>query len=68
MENNGKKSSGKRTRHMNIRYFFIKDYLEKDDFRTEHCPTEEMIEDYFSKPLQGALFIKFRKTIMNLQE
>ena len=29
-----------------------------------YCPTESMVADYFSKPLQGALLHKFRDTIM----
>ena len=32
----------------------------------EHCPTEEMVGDFFTKPLQGSLFRKFRAIIMNL--
>ena len=34
--------------------------------KVEYCPTDEMVADYFSKPLQGAKFKKFRKEIMNL--
>jgi len=29
---------------------------------------EDMIGDFFTKPLQGSLFRKFRAIIMNLQE
>jgi hypothetical protein len=29
------------------------------------CRTEEMIADFFTKPLQGALFLKYRDIIMN---
>ena len=31
-----------------------------------HCPTERMIADYFTKPLQGKLFTTLRDTIMGL--
>ena len=34
----------------------------------EHCPTEEMLGDHFTKPLQGALFRKFRAEIMNIPD
>ena len=61
---NGKRSSGKRTRHMNIRYFFLTDQIEKGNLRVEYCPTTEMIGDFFTKPLQGKLFLKFKKQIM----
>ena len=65
LENNGKMSSSKRTKHVNIRYYFIKDRINKKELSVEYCPTGEMTADYFTKPLQGKLFFKFRKTIMN---
>jgi len=40
LENNGKRSSGKRTRAINIRYFFLTDQVEKGNLRIECCPTE----------------------------
>ena len=64
LEQNGKKSSGKRTRALNIRYFFLTDQIEKGNLNVEYCPTTEMVADYFSKPLQGRLFQKFRTMIM----
>ena len=62
--NNGKRSSSKRMRALNIRYFFLTDQIAKGNLIVEYCPTEEMIADYFSKPLQGHLFRKFCKAIM----
>ena len=64
MENNGRRSSTKRTRYMNIRYFFITDRVNAGDFKVQFCPTLEMIADFFTKPLQGKLFVKFRDLIM----
>ena len=29
------------------------------------CPTAEMLADFFTKPLQGLLFVKFCDLIMN---
>ena len=34
----------------------------------EHCPTEKMLGYHFTKPLQGALFRKFRAVIMNIPD
>ena len=68
LEENGKKSSGRRTRHLNIRYFFLTDQIEKGNVSIEYCPTDDMIGDYMSKPLQGEKFRKFRKDILNLRE
>ena len=64
LEKNGKRSSGKRTRALNIRYFFVTDQVEKGNLTVEYCPTGEMWADYMTKPLQGALFEKFKKLIM----
>ncbi len=67
LEINGKASSGKRTRHMNIKYFFITDLINRGEIQTEYCPTEYMIADYMTKPLLGKKFHAFRQAIMNLQ-
>ncbi|KAI2500335.1 Reverse transcriptase (RNA-dependent DNA polymerase) [Fragilaria crotonensis] len=63
---NGKGSSSKRTRHIEIRYFFVKDRIDSGDLTVKYCPTGEMIADYFTKPLQGTLFTKLRNEIMNV--
>jgi hypothetical protein len=66
LEQNGKRSSGKCTRALNIRHFFMTDQI-KGNLIVEYCPTTEMIANYFSKPLQGKLFRKFRKLIMGFE-
>ena len=66
LEKHGRRSSSKRTRHMDMRYFFIKDRLETEGIEVVYCPTESMIADYFTKPLQGALFHKLRRVIMGM--
>ena len=63
---NGRMSSSKRTRHLNIRYFFVTDCVKAKELSIKYCPTEEMISDYFTKPLQGTLFRKMRDLIMNV--
>ncbi len=67
LENNGRQSSGKRTRHINIRYYFVTDNIKQDRLRVEHCPTDSMLADFFTKPLQGAKFRTFRDQILNVQ-
>ena len=64
LEKNGKRSSGKRTRALNIRYFFLSDQIEKGNVTVEHCPAKDMIGDFMSKPLQGKLFKDFKTLIM----
>ena len=64
IEENGKKSGGQKTKHMNIRYFFIKDRLKSEGIKVVYCPTGKMIADFFTKPLQGRLFRKFRDVVL----
>jgi hypothetical protein len=64
LETNGRGSSGKRTRHMNVRYFFIADRVKSKEIRIEYCPTGIMVADYFTKALQGLIFRQLRDMIM----
>ena len=66
LEKNGQSSSSKRTRHMNIRYFFVKDRVALNEIQIEYCPTEDMIADFFTKPLQGKQFYKLQDCMMNI--
>jgi hypothetical protein len=64
LEKSGRASAGKPLRHIDIRYFFVKDHIKTDGIAIQHCPTEEMLADCFTKPLQGNLFRRFRDVIM----
>jgi Reverse transcriptase (RNA-dependent DNA polymerase) len=64
MEQNGKASTGHRSRHIDIRYFFITDHAKRHSIRITHCPTADMLADFFTKPLQGSLFRKFRSVLL----
>ena len=66
LENNGRKSSTKRTKHIELRYFFIHDQIQQVKVLIQHCPTLNMRADFFTKPLQGMLFYRLRDLIMNL--
>jgi len=66
LESNGRSSSSKRTRHINIRYFFIKDRVDKGEVKIAYCNTDKMIADFFTKPLQGARFTELRNKILNI--
>ena len=64
MERNGRNSCTGNSRHIHIRYFFLKDRIDKGEMRVEYCPTHLMLEDFFTKPLMGKLFRKLRDAIM----
>ena len=61
---NGKRSLGKRTWALDIRYFFLHNQQEKGNVLMKYCPTGEMIGDFNTKPKQGREFRKFRDLIM----
>ena len=66
LETNEKASISWRTKHINIQYFFITDRIKQDKVLVVWCPTGGMIGDFAAKPLQGALFKKFRDQIMGV--
>ena len=59
------KSSSNRTRHINVRYFFIKDRIDAGEIEVKYMPTDEMIADILTKPLQGKKFIELRTKLLN---
>jgi hypothetical protein len=58
-------STAQRTRHIAIRFFFVKDRIDAGEVVIEHLATEEMIADIMTKPLQGDLFRKLRRLLLN---
>ena len=68
LDKNGKASSGKRTKHINMRYFFVTERIQKGDVSAEWCPTGDMTGNFLTKPNQGAHFKRFRDVIMGVVE
>jgi hypothetical protein len=66
LENRGKASSGKRTRHFDSKMFYVTDLIARDEVMVMYCPTGDMLGDYMTKPLTGAKFHRFRDLILNL--
>ena len=64
MEKNGRNSCTGNSRHIHVRYFFVVDRIAKGEIEVEYCNTLEMLADYFTKPLQGKMFHKYRNVIM----
>jgi hypothetical protein len=61
---NGKASCTSNSKHVAIKYFWCTDRIKQGNISVRHCPTEKMVADYMSKPLQGKLFATFRNVIM----
>ena len=64
MLKNGRNSCTGNSRHIHIRYFFVKDRVDKKEVKIEYCPSLDMLADFFTKPLQGKLFLKFKEVLM----
>ncbi|CAI7849644.1 unnamed protein product [Closterium sp. NIES-54] len=45
-----------RTKHIALRYFFVKDEIEKGKLQLDYCPTTEMAADYLTKKLPKGKF------------
>ena len=63
---NGRSSAGPKSRHINLRYFWITNCLRHEQIDMKYCPTECMLADFLTKPLQGSLFIRFRSVLLGL--
>ena len=59
LEKHGHASSSKQTKHINVRHFFIKDRIDAGEVKVEWCLIEDMISDFFTKPMQGQKFSNF---------
>jgi hypothetical protein len=53
---NGYVSSSKHTKHIKVKYFFIRHYHNAQELELRYCPTKQMGADVLTKPLQGSKF------------
>ena len=67
LENNRKLLVGNSQNYINIRYFFVTGRIEENTLTVEYCPTSEIPGDFFTKPNQVSLFLKFRERILYLE-
>jgi len=51
LEVNGRFSSSKKMKHINVKFFFIKDKVNLGEIKVKDCPTEVMWADILTKPL-----------------
>nr|GFB07381.1 retrovirus-related Pol polyprotein from transposon TNT 1-94 [Tanacetum cinerariifolium] len=49
-----------RTKHIDIRYHFIRDYILKEDIELHFIPTEYQLADIFTKPLDEPTFTRLK--------
>jgi hypothetical protein len=61
MIHNGKWSN--RTKHMDLKYHFIKDLHEKKVVDFKYCPSSDMAADLLTKPIKATRIIELRRLI-----
>jgi hypothetical protein len=62
------RSTSERTRHIKIRYFFIRHYIDANEIIIEYMPTANMIADIMTKPLHSNLFNKLANVLSGNKE
>ena len=65
LETHKKMSSSNHTKHIKVRFFFIKDVIACGYLSVDYCPTEKMWADVLTKPLQRTTFKEMRAMLMN---
>ena len=60
------RSNSELTRHIEIGYYWVHDLIKRGLIKVIYCPTEEMIADIFTKPLQGAIFDHLRGKVLGM--
>ena len=61
---NGRESSGDGTRHIRLRDYWVKDYVDRGELSIEYLPTADMRADILTKALQGSLFQRQRAMLL----
>jgi histone deacetylase 1/2 len=64
MINNGN-SNKERTRHINLRYFWLRDRIKSGEVIITYKQTSEMIADILTKTIQGKQFTYLRDKLLN---
>ena len=54
------------TRHVQIGYYCVKDLIDRGLTTIVYYPTENMIADFFTQPLQGTLFIHMLEKVIGI--
>ena len=57
MEKKGRTSSTWNSRHVTIKYFFVRDHVDKEEVKIEYYPTGFMLADFLRSLYKVSCFI-----------
>ncbi len=60
------KATGPHTKHINVRYSFIKDRIDQGEVIFQHLPTDQMVADLLTKPLPYSQYTHLRMCLLSL--
>ena len=60
------RSNSERSRHIDIKFYFLHDRIKSDHIIVTYKSTKVMITDLLTKPLQGKLFRELRDQVLNV--
>ena len=63
----GRSASGSNSKYMDLKCFWIKEYLDKKMFKLEYLPTDAMIAYFFASPRIGSFYRTMRDIIMGYE-
>ena len=52
-----------RSKHIDIKYHFIRDMVQRGTIRLDHIGTDEQVADILTKPLGKVKFLTFRENL-----
>ena len=62
------RSAGERSRHIDIRYFWVKERVDIGEAKVVHLGTKHMYANLLTKPLQGGQFKEERKGLTGWED
>jgi len=64
----GKPGNGNKTKHIELRFNFIREQVAKGNVKIEYLPTTEMISDILTKPLGTSAFVYLRSLLLGTSQ
>jgi hypothetical protein len=57
-----------KTKHIGLKWHFLKDHVEQGTIKLRYLPTDVMVADMFTKPLEGHAMARHRSPILGGQD